>query len=215
MYDYFEDEPYYNPEDFLEEYETEIREVILNAVNKKIKDTIEGLTLEKSKNEILTKEVGELKSTLRNIERLHKEELDKALKENTKEVERKLSCGFAPYDVVYYVERESKTTKCEKCGGGGKVAVEVLGKNTKVDCPHCSYGRVYHYTYYPVQDVVSSVYFNYHRADRDKRNGEVVLNVEKIYLDKNDSSMSQGNLYKTLEECQLKCDELNSKENSK
>lgn len=215
MYDYFEDEPYYNPEDFLEEYETEIREVILNAVNKKIKDTIEGLTLEKSKNEILTKEVGELKSTLRNIERLHKEELDKALKENTKEVERKLSCGFAPYDVVYYVESESKTTKCEKCGGGGKVAVEVLGKNTKVDCPHCSYGRVYHYTYYPVQDVVSSVYFNYHRADRDKRNGEVVLNVEEIYLDKNDSSMSQGNLYKTLEECQLKCDELNSKENSK
>lgn len=215
MYDYFEDEPYYNPEDFLEEYETEIREVILNAVNKKIKDTIEGLTLEKSKNEILTKEVGELKSTLRNIERLHKEELDKALKENTKEVERKLSCGFAPYDVVYYVESESKTTKCEKCGGGGKVAVEVLGKNTKVDCPHCSYGRVYHYTYYPVQDVVSSVYFNYHRADRDKRNGEVVLNVKEIYLDKNGSSMSQGNLYKTLEECQLKCDELNSKENSK
>lgn len=215
MYDYDYNEPYFNPEDFLEEYEVSLRDIITKAVNDKIKKTIDELVLVKSQNEILTKEINELRTQNRNIERLHKEELDKALKENTKEIERKLSCGFAPYDVVYYVESESKTTKCEKCGGGGKVAVEVLGKNTKVDCPHCSYGRVYHYTYYPVQDVVSSVYFNYHRADRDKRNGEVVLNVEKIYLDKNNSSMSQGDLYKTLEECQLKCDELNSKENSK
>jgi hypothetical protein len=212
MYDYYEDEPYYNPEDFLEEYEVNLREIITKAVNDKIRKTIDELTLVKSQNEILTKEKNELKNQNRNIERVHKEELDKALKENTKEVERKLSCGFIPYDVIYYVKSDSKITKCEKCDGKGKVTVEVLGKNTKVDCPHCSYGNIYHYNYYPVQDIVSSVYFNYHRIDRNKRDGELVLKVEKIYLDKYDSSMSQESIYRTLEECQLRCDELNKTE---
>lgn len=212
MYGYYEDEPYYNPEDFLEEYEVSLREIITKAVNDKIKKTIDALEVEKSKNEVLTKEISELKGKLRSADKLHKEELDKALKENSKEIKRKLSCGFAPYDVVYYVKSNSTTTKCEKCDGKGKVTVEVLGKNTKVDCPHCRYGRNYHYAYYPVQDVVSSVYFNYHREDRNKRDGELVLNVEKIYLDKYDSSMSQESLYRTLEECQKRCNELNNEQ---
>jgi len=189
-----------------------LREIITKAVNDKIKKTIDELTLVKSQNEILTQEKNELRNQNRNIERVHKEELDKALKENTKETERKLSCGFAPHDVVWYIKDDCTYSKCEVCGGNYKIKVEVLGKEKEVDCPHCSYGRVSHHNYYPKQEVVSAIYFNYHRAIRDNRNSGSILNVDKIYLDKYDSYLSQGSLYRTLEECQQKCDEMNNKQ---
>jgi len=209
---YYDDEPYYNPEDFLEEYEVNLREIITKAVNEKIKKTIEDLVLEKSRNEVLTKERNEFRTANRNSEQTYKKEFEKALKENTKEVEKKLSCGFTPHDDVWYIKSDCIYSKCEVCGGNYKVKVNVLGKEKEVDCPHCSYGKVNHYNYYPKQDIVSSVYFNYHRKDRNRKDSGLVLNVEKIYLDKYDSSMSQDNLYHTLEECQAACDKRNNKD---
>jgi hypothetical protein len=212
MYNYYEDEPYYNPEDFLEEYETEIRDIILNAVNKKIKETIDGLTLEKSKNEVLTKEVGELKSKIRSSERIYKEELDKALKEKEIETTRRLTFELAPHDTVYYVKSKSTDHKCEKCNGKGKVKIEVLGKNTEVSCPHCSYGSNTTHFYYPEKDTITTVAFNIYRKDRNNKNSGSEMSEGKIWLEHYDYEKKVSDLFKTLEECQQKCDELNNKQ---
>lgn len=216
MYNYYE-EPYYNPEDFLEQYEKEIRDILLKGINSKIKDSIENLQLEKERNQKLEEELRELRTNLYTTNQIHKDQLDKALKEKSKEVERKLGLGFAVNDTVYYIKSESKTTKCTKCDGKGKVSVEVLGKLTQVPCPHCSSGNVYQYTYKPISDTIASLKFWISRTDRNNKNSEAILKENwdiDIYLDKYDCTMSRKNLYKTLEECQKECD-IRSKEDKK
>lgn len=207
---YYDEEPYYNPEEFLEEYEVNLRDILAEAVNRKIKDTISELSSLKCRNTELEKEIKELKSSLHNTNRIHKEQLDKALKENTKEVERKMSCGITPHDKIWLINSESSHKKCGQCNGKGKVEVEVLGKMTKVNCPHCSNGNVYKSRYFPGEDIVSSIYFDLHREDRNNKNSGTILTVRDIYLDKYDSSMKPERLYKTLEDCQERCDELNA-----
>lgn len=211
MYDNYGDESYYEPENFLEQYELGIREILTKAVNDKIGDTVEELKVLKSINEELEKQIKELRSNLYNTDKIHKEQLDKALKENTKEVERKLSCGFTPHDVVWYIKSESSHTKCEKCNGKGKVEIEVLGKMTNVNCPYCSSGNVYKHTYFPEKDIISAIYFDFHRADRSNKNSGANLTVRDIYFDRCDYTKKPEDLYKTLEECQKHCDELNAK----
>jgi hypothetical protein len=208
-YDEDDREPWYNPEDFLEEYEVNLREIIAKAVNDKIKNTIEKLQIVEDENKELRNQVGELKRNTYNAERLHKDQLEKALKEKELEVQRSLSCGFIPHDKVYYIESTAKNTKCEQCNGNYKMEIEILGKKTKVHCPHCSYGNITTYTYSVKQDTVSSIYYNYHREDRNKKFG-IVLNVDKIYLDKYDGQKSLTNLFKTLEEAQVECDKRNA-----
>lgn len=206
MYEYDDYEQYYNPEDFLEDYEVQLRDLITDAVNKKIQKTVEELKIEKENRVQLEEKLRELKNNIYNSDRVHKEQLEKALMEKQKAVEEKLSCGFVPHDTVWYVKSDSKRLICPKCNGQYKIKVEVLGKDKEVDCPHCSYGSIYQYTYYPARDIVSSIYFNFHR-----KNSGIELYVDKIYLDKSDFSWKPDELYKSEEECQLKCDRLNNK----
>ena len=210
FYDEDDREPYYNQEDFLEEYEINLRDIITKAVNDKIKNTIEKLQSLEDENKSLSKEVGELRRNAYSTERLHKEQLEKALKEKELEVQKKLSSGFIPHDKVWYIETKAKQTKCEQCNGNYNVEVEVLGKMTKASCPHCSYGNITTYTYSVKQDTVSSIYYNYHREDRNKNHG-IILNVDKIYLDRYDGQKDSKSLYKTLEDVQTECDIRNAK----
>jgi len=78
-YDEDDRESYYNPEDFLEEYEVSLRDIVTKAVNDKIKNTIEKLQLEEDENKRLDKEISELKRGIFNTDRLHKEQLEKEL----------------------------------------------------------------------------------------------------------------------------------------
>jgi len=210
MYDY-EDEPYYNPEDFLEQHETEIRDILTKAVNVKIKDTVDELVAAKSMIEQITKERNEFRSKNYNMERVHKEELEKSLKEKELEVTRRLTCGFAPYDTVYYIKSKSTDHKCEKCKGKGKVKIEVLGKETEVNCPHCSYGSNTTYFYYPEKDTVTTVGFSIYRKDRNNRNSGSEMSEGKIYLEHCEYEKKTSDLYHTLEECQDVCDKKNNK----
>jgi hypothetical protein len=211
---YYEDEPYYNSEDFMEEYEQGIRDILTEAVNKKIKDTVDALVLEKSRNEVLTKEVVELKSKIYNAERLHKAEIDKVVKEVIKETERRLCYGFAPHDIVYRIDSKASVIKCDKCNGKGKVKVDVLGKSTEVSCPHCSYGENRTYFYFPKEDIVSNISFSIYRKDRNSKSSGFEMSKIKVWLDKSEYETDSSNLYKSLEECQKVCDEKNSKDNS-
>jgi len=214
-YDEDDIEPYYNPEDFLEEYEVNLRDVITKAVNDKIKNTIEKLQLTEDENKRLSKEIGELKKGIFNSDRLHKEEMKTALKEKAKEVERKLGLGFAVNDVVWYIKNKNTQTTCEKCNGKyDQIEAEVLGKITKVRCPHCSYGKVNHNHYYPEKDTVRSLKFYISRSKEDEytKNKEAELKETwdiDIFLDKYDSTMKRNSLYKTLEEAQAECDKKN------
>ena len=60
---YYDEEEYYvNPEDYLEQYEVEVREIILKAMNDKIKKTIEELKTERENNKKIRREKSRIKN---------------------------------------------------------------------------------------------------------------------------------------------------------
>ena len=214
MYDYYEDERYYEPtiaDEIFIEYQQKLKDALKNSVKSNIENIESENARLKEENKKLRTETYELKGQINN----NIKETEKLLKEKEREVFVGFTSGFAPHDTIWYIESKRTETTCKYCNGKYKIKVDVLGKTKEVDCPHCSYGKISHYTYYPVKDIISSFYFNYHRADRNLKNSGVVLNIEKIYLDKYDSYKSVDNLYKTLEECQNVCDERNKAENDK
>lgn len=209
---YYEEDYYYNPEDFLEQYEVEIRDVLVEAVNKKIKKTVDEL--EESKEEIknLQKTLDEKVAIIRDYDREYKIKLDKTLQENNKENERKLGGGYAPNDIVWIVGNKRTETKCPKCNGDYKMKVDVLGKETEVRCPYCSYGNIVTYEYYPEEKTISSIELNYRRKEYGWANSGIVLYINKIHLDKCEYSKNSEDVYKTLEECQIECNKENEEQ---
>lgn len=202
----------YDTEEIAEDYELQIREILKNVVKTKIKETVEALEHEKGKNKDLWEMICELRLKIRK----HEEEMTQAILKTTKEVEKKLIGEFVPHDIVWYADSKRSQAKCTKCEGVGKAKVEVFGKMTTASCPYCQSGTIYTSNYFPTQDIVSSIYFDFHRADRNNKNSEVELNVRDIYLDKRDNSSTKPKyLFKTLEACQAECDALNAKEAEK
>lgn len=208
MYDY---EDYYEPNEY---------EMIINEFKDKMQEVLKGEI--KVYYDNIKKDNIELKEQNKKLSGVnyklineHKKELESALEEKELEVQRKLGLGFAVNDTVYYIDSKCTTTKCEKCNGEGKVEIEVLGKKTKVNCPHCSYGKVYNYYYLSKEDIVRSLEFWVSREDRYYNNYTGGVLKEdwdiKIWLDKLDNYKRREDLYKTLEECQKNCDEENNK----
>jgi len=210
----YEDGEEFNPMDYIEEYEIEIRDILKKAVSSKIESTIDLLVETTEQNNNLEQINKELTSKLRDIERIHKQEMTLALKEKAKEIEQKFALGIAVNDIVWYAKANRTQTKCEQCDGNGKVEVEVLGKLTKVNCPHCSYGKIEHYHYSPERDQVGSIKFWISRKERGNRSSEVILKENwdiEIWLDNYDNHKSRSSLFKTKEECQIECDKGNNK----
>jgi hypothetical protein len=85
---------------------------------------------------------------------------------------------------------------------------------SKVKCPHCYYGKVDHYNYFPKQDIISSIYYHIYKKDKYNKDMGSEVKVEKIYFDKREYPLAPSGsltLYKTLEECQIACDKKNLK----
>jgi uncharacterized Zn-finger protein len=205
MYHDYEDDNRYEPSEF----ETEINKLVQQEIENRISDTVSSLESYKNRYEKSQQELSKVRSELYTLKNNSEKQLQQALKDKEREVFTGFTSGFAPHDKIWFIESKRTETTCTHCNGKYKIKVDVLGKVKEVDCPHCSYGKVSHYTYYPMTDTISSIYFNYHRVDRNSKNSGVVLNIEKIYLDKLDYNKSPSQLYKTLEECQKACDEQN------
>jgi hypothetical protein len=215
MYDFeYDPEDYeFGPDEYSEEYEIKVREIILEAINKKIKQTVDSLAVEKEANEDLRNKNQELQRKIHTLETEWKKTLENALKEKEIEVQRKLFMDLAVGDSVYVVDAKCSRTKCEKCNGTGKHEVEILGKKTTAKCPFCSGGNKERYEYFPREDSICGIKFNLWkrpdgwgkniRADLDKN---VTL---EFCLAKRDSWNKRDSFYFTLEDCQKACDQMN------
>jgi uncharacterized small protein (DUF1192 family) len=207
--DYYEDAPYCEPSEF----DIKINELIHEELKSRIGFTLDELEREKAKNKPLSEEISRLKTELHRTKTEYDKSLKEALREKELEVNRKFGLGFTVNDVVYYVNGECTRTKCEKCGGIGKVEVKVLGKAVKVECPYCEYGNVEHWHYTPQKDTINSMRFWISRKDSwdNKSTGIAREGNIEIYLNKKEHSMKTSSLYKALEECQAECDTKNEK----
>lgn len=214
MSEYYKEDCYgedYYDGDVLEQYQVEIADIIQKAVNTKIKETIEEIASLKIRIDVLSKEKKDLHNEIRQL----KNDMEKAIKETEEATARKFSLGFLPHDTVWIVDSTTETLKCKKCDGKGDVLMTVLGKETKVKCPHCSYGHIYKTTYIPKQATISSISYYLKRKDRYNKNSGVELYKNEVYLEDREYSTQISNLYKTLKECQSVCDQKNAEEEKK
>lgn len=206
----YEDYENYIPDD---EFSMQINELIIEEINTRMKQTVEELKVYKSQSEELQKQLWDNQNEFRKFKFESDEKLKLAIKEKELEVKREFGKGFTVNDTVYYIASNREERKCEKCDGRGEVEIEVLGKRTKVKCPHCTYGKVITYDYYPKEDKIRSIKFWLTRKDNwDKKSSGVFsdTNIE-IWLESYDNNKKVENLYKTKEECQVACDEKNNK----
>lgn len=72
---------------------------------------------------------------------------------------RQFGFDLKPRQRVYFIDRDSKDTKCPHCEKG-KITKVIDGLVFKTDCPHCKgFGSITHYSYKVISGEVSSVYF--------------------------------------------------------
>lgn len=195
-------EEYYSPDEFLEKYELKLREIMFEAVNAKIKSSLEELKQLKAECE-----------DLQECKRKHSDDMKSKLKEKEIEVFQQIF-GFCVNEDVYIVACDKISVKCEKCSGTGHVETEVLGKIVTIKCPFCDYGNNNTYFYYPKKAKVKAIRLWATRNDSwDKKKPGIIKghNVE-IYLDKNDFPTSPDKIFRTEEDCQAVCDQKNAEE---
>jgi hypothetical protein len=207
MSNYYEDyEPNFEPSEF----EIKVSELIKQELDNKIKETVEGLERYKALYEQQQKELYTVKGELRILKIDSEKQLLQALKEKEKEVKRELSSGFTINDIVYIVDYDRHNKKCDKCNGNYKIKIEVLGKEKQVDCPHCSSGTIYTSTAKPSKPkTISWIKFYLSRSEYKNKNCNSIITEVKLWLDESDYETTPDKVFRTLEECQKKCDELN------
>lgn len=196
------------------EFQVQIDELVHGEVSRRIEQTVKDIEEYREKYTQLQKKLYATEKELRKQKNDADNNLKQAVKEKELETQRALGFGFAVNDTVFYVGSDCKTEKCKQCVGKGTVVANVLGKDAKVSCPHCSYGTIRHYTYYPKKSTAESMNFWVTKVDSWSKAvpGVVKENNVKIYIDGREGEMRPSSLYKTLEECQAVCDEKNSQQ---
>ncbi len=207
--DYYEE---INPEDFLEEYEVQIRDILQQAISNKYQNMISELQQNTNKINELTQMNKKLTQENYVAETNFASRLNMALKEKEKEVERRLCLGWIVGEKVWSIKSKSNTVVCKKCNGAYKIEAEILGKKTFVNCPHCSYGNVTIYEYFPAEDTITSIRYWVSKETKDRISNAVIKWDVEIWLEKRDGNLKPESLYKTKEECQVACDKANEKQ---
>ena len=202
---YYEEEFHCEPPS---EFETRINKLIQEEVSVRMGDA--AIDLEQLKKQAVEQKeiIKTLRTEISNLNRLKKSELEQALKEKELEIKRDFGHGFAVNDEVYFVGSKSTHVKCDKCEGRGKVNVEILGKETTVNCPHCKSGKISNFFYEPKKDRIEAIEFYVTRKSYNNKTCTGTINAE-IYLAQSEFFKTPKFIYKTLEECQAVCDEQN------
>lgn len=144
---------------------------------------------------------------LRSTEVKHEKELQAAIKEAKDEVKRSIFGGYKLGDTVYYVIDCSERIPCSTCGGSGKVSANFGDRALKASCPDCSYGKIRIKNYKPIKASISDIT---HKEWAQERCSKTSFWIQPVRGDSIERDLE--GLFKTEEECQKKCDELNAKE---
>lgn len=199
----------YREDDYVEEYELKIREIMIQAVNSKIKESLEDLSQLRVDFAKLKKDYDNAKHQINRINKEKEEEIKCTIQETEISVERRLGLDFTVGDTVFRAKSEGNSTKCPHCKDG-VVIVNVLGIDKKVSCPFCDYGKITTYKWSPKSSTIRSIKFYMTSPDSwTKRQGVVKDENTEYNLNNSDSTFHRSNLFKTEEECRLVCDEMN------
>jgi hypothetical protein len=194
----------YEPQEH-DELAVKVHELIKAEVDAKIIETVDSLAYQIKLNTEYRKTINELQAKIRNFE----PDIKKALLEKEKEVKRTIFDGFVIGDKVYYAEgKKTKDIICKVCEGKRKVAAQFNGENIEIGCPSCCNGRPWDrmiYNYEPKSDVIEWLNIEMNSSNK----------WIKFRLSRDVDKKEPKEVFRTLEECQAYCDEMNKKEQDK
>lgn len=189
------EQPEYEPQEH-DELAVKVLELIKGEVSAKIGETVNSLEHYKKNEKRLYQQISELNSKIRNNEA----ELKKSLLAKEKDVIRELFGGLARGDKAFYVDYKYESTVCIKCNGSGKVVALIDGEELKVKCPVCE-----------GQGSKGSSHFIVKEGKVETVSLEINEYAKHLnfYFVNRDSKASGDSVFKTIEECQVCCDEKN------
>ncbi|MED1790615.1 hypothetical protein P4V47_24635 [Brevibacillus laterosporus] len=140
------------------------------------------------------------------IAKLYKQEeeiiaLEKELKTAKQLSLQSLTGGYKLRDKVWIVRSEPEQKNCEKCNGSKKVNAIINGVSEEIKCPSCIYEYQTSWILAPKEDQIEFITIT---IERQKTFARYWLEDRDRYFDENE-------VFKTKEECQKYCDEINAK----
>lgn len=199
----YEDE--YQPQE-RDELTLKLRDLVDGEVKKELSNKHADFKWLQKERERINVELSAVRMKLRGLEN----ERSKFLKEHTKTVQRELFGGFTIGDVVYYAKsHKAGDVHCPTCNNKRKVEMTLGERSFAKECPDCTanYFQRTIYEHKPQRDKVTQINTKLWAGGEGKE--------LEIYLDQRDGSTKGTGIFRTIEECQAYCDELNEKEQAK
>jgi len=202
-------------EEFKDEQAEEIRKLLTDMANEKVKEIISDYETwkdihRKQRESIrkLRKKISELEIEKETEIRKLNEEIEKVKsnQKNKDELKKELVNGFETGDKAYWINKKTIYKKCDECNGIGKVEMKYKGEIKKVDCPVCgnSYGnKIKDYCEYKIESgYINSIYFDVgYKKGEFFTVGDIGSDPRVYFRHKNDCQ-NLNKLYHTKEEAE-------------
>ena len=196
----YESECEYCERELLEEYMYKIKEIVEDEISNGVKHKTEELKQFEKKKMYYVNENINLKSQIRELQReirgrdnkirdmeyLHKNELDKKQKEFSKSPLEAIFGKWKDVDYVYYIDERSESTSCPHCNGKGSENIELENQKIVAQCRFCKGKRYFSIKRYRKRDeyIKNNKYIGVNGLIYYKDYGYLrELNDNKYYID--------------------------------
>ncbi|AYB39992.1 hypothetical protein [Brevibacillus laterosporus] len=177
----------------MDKFEGKLDSLIHKEVRRRIRKYVKQYDHTHSENERLSKELMSLDDEI--------SDLENQLKTAKKLSLQSLTGGYKLRDKVWIVCSEAEQKVCEKCNGSKKVNAIINGVPEEIKCPSCTSGYQTSWILTPKEDQIEFITITIERQKTFAR----------YWLERIDRYLDENEVFKTKEECQKYCDEINAK----
>jgi len=184
-------------------YHYMIEEIIDREIENRIGETVKAL----KENRIAVKEFREkyyaTNRELNTLKQTFDVEIEKAVKKALDNYKREVF-KYKYNDKIYIIKHSTTHEKCNRCDNGN-IIVKIDNIDTQAKCPYCSNGRIYTHHYVPQEARIVEIEFHEWGKEKNKTI-KFWVRYNDRYKDES-KELNIDDIYATLEECQLACDE--------
>ncbi|MCR8980917.1 hypothetical protein [Brevibacillus laterosporus] len=177
----------------MDKFEGKLDSLIHKEVRRRIRKCVKHLDRTESENARLSAKLYEQEEEIIALE--------KELKTAKKLSLQSLTGGYKLGDKVWIVRSEAEQKNCEKCNGSKKVNAIIDGVHEEIKCPSCTFGYQTSWILTPKEDQIEFITITIERQKTFAR----------YWLERIDRYLDENEVFKTKEECQKYCDEINAK----
>lgn len=199
-FDYYDYPEYSELDELVDETVDKVKQLIINNSKDKVNNILNSAKEYKAMYQQSQEQIRKQNKTILDLH----EQIDELKK-------KKQSLNELPFDIgeeFYYPKYSSKLLNCPTCNGTGKVKTETKDYGVvEVICPTCK-GN---FSFYCTPKPLAKVDYNYAEPNIDIIDNITIKGDKHIILYTGKYAINRKDIFKTKEECQKYCDELNKK----